>query len=196
MVAIKRKIDVLIYSILLVFAVVLYFNALIYKQFTLLPDLNFNQFLSYYFLQLSPYFFVQLSQIALTNVYHTEASKAFHGTAFVEHGLKIYAEDQLRSFYLIDPVLLLKYVKRSLDKENFQSLKPQIDHLKRWNKPQKMDMLSSVVIFTLSSIPGLSDSAMIVYLIGLGFFLLSIIRFVLFYLDTKVYLKAINKLKE
>jgi hypothetical protein len=119
MVAIKRKIDVLTYSILLVFAVVLYFNALIYKQFTLLPDLNFNQFLSYYFLQLSPYFFVQLSQIALTNVYHTEASKAFHGTAFVEHGLKIYAEDQLRSFYLIDPVLLLKYAKRSLDKENF-----------------------------------------------------------------------------
>jgi hypothetical protein len=54
MVAIKRKIDVLTYSILLVFAVVLYFNALIYKQFTLLPDLNFNQFLSYYFLQLSP----------------------------------------------------------------------------------------------------------------------------------------------
>lgn len=196
MVAIKRKIDVLIYSILLVFAVVLYFNALIYKQFTLLPDLNFNQFLSYYFLQLSPYFFVQLSQIALTNVYHTEASKAFHGTAFIEHGLKVYAEDQLRSFYLIDPVLLLKYVKRSLDKENFQLLKPRIDQLKRWNKAQKLDMLFIVVTIVTSFIAGLFDSAMPVYFIGLGYILLGMIRFVVFYLDTKVYLKAINKLKE
>jgi hypothetical protein len=196
MVAIKRKIDVLIYSILLVFAVVLYFNALIYKQFTLLSPLNFYQFLFFCFIQSTPYLFILLSQIALTNVYHTEASKAFHGTAFVEHGLKIYAEDQLRSFYLIDPVLLLKYAKRSLDKENFQLLKPRIDQLKRWNKAQKLDMLSNVVIFTLSSIPGLFDSAMPVYFIGLGYILLGMIRFVLFYLDTKQFIKAISKLEE
>jgi hypothetical protein len=68
MVAIKRKIDVLIYSILLVFAVVLYFNALIYKQFTLLSPLNFYQFLFFCFIQSTPYLFILLSQIALTNV--------------------------------------------------------------------------------------------------------------------------------
>jgi hypothetical protein len=59
-----------------------------------------------------------------------------------------------------------------------------------------MDMLLIVVLSLISSIAGLFDSAMPVYFIGLGYILLGMIRFVLFYLDTKVYLKAINKLKE